>query len=614
MPDIFADYQALQAPQQAETKTPDIFADYQALNQQPAQPQAAQSEQPGMFRGWVNDRKEDLQHVYSAAAGVNGVFERALGNVAGLAGLKETKDFYADQANKSDTVANRRPDAATVGKTIGSIAMAAPAAVALPVTGIAGAASAAGIGFAGGYLGSDIDTSTEQKLQNATIGTLLGAGGYSAVSAAGLVGKQLIKGGKALKEIYQGSKAFGGDKFSVNTPSDIAEQATQKTLQQFGGDFSRATPQAFFQHVDDLTKVASDQKNRLYAVRDALAEKEGVGILRNNLAQTVKTLEGEKALGATSDTAIALKEAKRLLGSDVGQNLKISYSRAQSMVSDIGGKANEAFQSGNNALGSKFLQIKDALESDIDAGGGSAIVKQAHQTAKDYFKNVYSPISAIPAKEILKEGFYEGKYLASAWKELNKQSTRDALYKASQESLGEDAQAMLASAHINALKEASTNIKGYIDPRAYQRNLDNLFKNNPAVLRPFREKIGSLIDTIELAQKAVAATKGGNVEPSLVGASGLTFGVMGNPAAAILATGTAYQIAKGVPKIEFFKAAGKALNNPATANLLGKTVQATDPALKQHLQGILVKRLLKQSPALFTPQVGQLRSDDRKSQ
>jgi hypothetical protein len=503
----------------------------------------------------------------SGVAGFDKQVENIPANIAslGAAGLdklgltnnaqQSVDNFYKKGAQEYQQDINQNPTAGAIGEGVGSIAASAPiyAATGGTLPGLAAA------GAMSGYLGTGVDSNKSQDVA-------LGIGLSVAIPPA----VQMV--GKSVGSIVRSIKP------ALATPSDLAAIATQKTLDQVGGNLSKATPEQFFNNVDNLTKAAKIRKDELYNSRNALADSEGVGVNRTNLGNVINNLQEEIKTGATTETRTALEEVKNL----IGDGSQISYAKAQSLVSDIGKKINSAYRSGNEALANKLSPIKQALLADIENGGGSDAIKSAHIDANDFYSNVYAPLRDLKTRKILAENYADGKFVDSAiYSITGKPLARDAFRAANARGLENNAEQMMQAAHINALREAATDTNGVINPKVYANSLAKTLKDNPTPFAPIADKLQALGNALEVA-KNMQGLRADLSQHSLgqkigMGAIAGTAGyAAGGPVTAALTAGASYIL----PKAKYLYAAGNLLKNPQTAALLdmgSKIKPTTDP-------------------------------------
>jgi hypothetical protein len=367
---------------------------------------------------------------------------------------------------------------------------------------------------------------------------------------------------------------------AFTSPSDLAEIATQKTLDQVGGDMSKTTPELALKQLDNLTNAAKIQKDAIYTARNAQADKEGATVNFNNLKDDILFYAKGKNFTQTRQGTNLIDKVSS--GSD------LTYGEAQDVIKLIGGNATTAKRQGDRILSDELSNLKDSLLSTVDQSGRSAELDALHQHATDFYKNVYVPLRDADAAKILVEKQSEGAYIASAVKSLlNDKKLYGAFAAANKEGLQNNMEQTIAAAHVNALKDAAAT-NGMINPLTYGNSLAKTLKDNPIPLKSVADKLtalGKALDVVkqyqglrgDLSQHSLGQKIGMSVMTGLAGAGGYAAGGVGGGAA----VGAASYL---LPKAKYLYAAGKMLNNPETANLLGiasKVSEKTDPNVAQ---------------------------------
>lgn len=619
-------------------------------------PVVSQSSNPFMALEPANTEKNNennISPIISGAAGFNKQYETLPANIASLgakligaidpqsAGAEDAvKKFYADRANAYQQDINQNPKAGLAGEIAGGIAESVPEyavrAATLPLKAVQGGVA--------GYTGTDPNAPTSTRaintLASAGLNMLPGGAALSTVAggAAG-AGYGYATGGDVAKDALIGAEtglsAYAGGKYGIKplatvvkgikpaltSPSDLADIATQKTLEQVGGDMSKATPEMFFKNVDNLTQAAKVRKNNDYNALYALADQEGVKVSKNNLASLVDNLQAQVDKGASSDTRTALKEAKGLLGKtqtekapagnivdESGNPLNLAttiskpttstYSEAYDLVKDIGKKINNLNNQGNDAVANKLKPIKDALLADIKEGGGSETLQQMKVDADTFYKNIYSPLKKVGTQRMfdpeLAEKFSTDYYLSNALNHAIKNpKLQNAFNYANKEGLDNNAQNLLLAAHVNAVKNASTT-EGLINPTAYGKALSQTMKDNPTPFAPVADKMRALGDALDVAEQ-YKNLRAGLSQHSLgqkIALAAMTAGAGGGFMTGGIPGAMVGASAYFLPKTKFLYAAGKMLKNPDTAALLDRAAKITEKTDK-NVTNVIYKNIAK---------------------
>lgn len=537
MPDFYQDFgHAPPAPLQGQN-SPDFYKDFgHQVPQQASAPQSsllqkAQSFAGGAAQGIARVGQSASQTVDEGIDAATGLITKGdsnavhtLGNANKLATQQANSVFAKDESSA--------PGYGTAGEIVGAGAATAPLYTA------GGLVKGAIQGAAGGLLNSDPSAPIEDKL------LAMGIGGLT----AGTMNKipdiaSILKGtGSVVKNLF-------------TSPKDLLDRAEQNTLASIKPGLDNVTPETYFKEFQTLTDQAKAQKDLLYNIRNKLAENEGVSVNRNELSKTVSNLKDNIKAGATSDIKSAYSEGKDLLG----DNRNLPYSDSQKLVSDIGAKINTANNQGNVSLANALHPLKNALLADIENGGGSQAVKDAHSAATDYYANVYSPLRNTDVKDLFANHFSEQYYLTKA---LNKvMQDPNAMRAAS------PIKDTLIAAHLNAIKDSFTDDTGNIvSLPSYANALSKTLEKNPGPLGEYGRQIKTLGDAI----KATNGVQNIKKLPSFItGVLGFGTGYFTNPSigAGIIA----------LHKAPALFTSAKLLSNPEVSSLLNARTKITDP-------------------------------------
>jgi hypothetical protein len=435
-------------------------------------------------------------------------------------------------------------------------------------TGLTGAAirtgQNAGYGAVAGGLFNDDTTA------GASIGAKLG----TALGLASEVLPPAIKAvGSGISNIYRGTKLL------FNNPDELANAATSVTLNKVGGDFSKATPEDFANAGMKLYNNIKQQKDELYAARDALAAKEGVKIkIEPSIANDINFY-------AKSPEFTKTNVGQRILGK-IEDEQPLSYPDAQKLVSFIGKNKNDAFRRGNGTLGNELSNLNNRLLEAIDNGPGSEALKQSHQVATDFYKNNYKPIADMDIKNTLMNKYTDEKFMFDFVRALgSKVPARKAL-----EQMPDEIKQTLVAAHTNALKDAAINAdSNLINIQKYAQSLSNNLKNVPELYGQQLQDMQTLASVLSargMASKVMPTDHG-------IGQTLMVNAAVGGASSLVASAGFGQDPVKGaliglgvytLPKTRFLFAAGRMINNPAAKNLLqqaARVSEKTDPRVKQ---------------------------------
>lgn len=190
------------------------------------------------------------------------------------------------------------------------------------------------------------------------------------------------------------------------TADDWAKWIEQKQLNPINERISGLTPQSDNTQIGELIKKAlksegTKAKKAVGAKYDALGEKSGTVNNDGMLNQALKILEEQKDVvpSARSEAYNVAKQIKDqatevLNGNPILVPRDLPYQSAKQMRTHYGTKANDAYISGNNAVGREYQMIKDGIDRDITdqfvkAGNGAEadLAKKEFIQYADTYKN-----------------------------------------------------------------------------------------------------------------------------------------------------------------------------------------------------------------------------------
>lgn len=510
----------------------------------------------------------------------------------------------------------QNPNAALGGQVAGAIIGSAPSLVSSPLKTVQAAT-----GFANGYLNSDPNAPLVEKAINgaggaalnmlpagAALSTVGGAGlGYGyGLATGGDAGKDALYGGAAGLTAYAGGKGIvnmlRGARATVMGATDIANQATQKTLEATGKDLGTATPEDFFNARDKVLNAAKVVKNERYTARDDLADSLGVNVNLSpvkddidfylNNAKVTRTREGDQII------------------QQVKNDKPLSYSQAQTLSDLAGESATSAARQGDQVLSRSLMNVKNSIDSHIgnvsDMSGG--LLSSLHNEADAFYKNVYAPLANTVDKQAEAQRFSEGKLINNALKSIMQdKSAYDAMGAANQYGIQNNLQDVMRAAFVNAEKEGAT-IKTasgeVVDPKAFGNSIAKGLQNNPVPLEPITSKLQALGDALDVAKKVNQIRNIGTehslgqkvlvgLASSAVGGGATYYGSGGNLGASATAAAGSFFI----PKALYMYSAGRMLQNPTTRALLSRAATLSDqapPETKAAISTLIAKKFQDQ--------------------
>lgn len=479
-----------------------------------------------------------------AGAEINDIFGGAVENLGKLTGNQSIQDWAQPnvQAGKNWMAAAKdiNPTAALVGK--GAVDTAS--IVALPGSTIPRIAlSGAAVGLA---------TSDEDNAPDILIDGIKGAAISSGVAAVINKGAQMVAaGGRAAAEMSKPVAAIAKNfDIVMKNADDFSRNALDTVLKKHGGDLLNSSPEDVVSAIAATQAKVKGQANDLYAFRDALAKSENAMVSKNNLKAIQDELVSSISGGATKETKAALAQVKSIVGSGT----PIDFSKAQSLLSDIGKSTNKAVVSGDSAMAFQLGKVKDAILKDIDESATvSKDLLQANKFANEFYRDVYTPVKDLKVMDAMVGKIEDTKYI----QQLLKRASSKPMVMRGIEQLDSETKMALIGAHQNALMASKIAETGEMNVSAYANALDASIKQNKGLLKgmDILEDMQSLANVIG-AKAAIG--KAPNV--GLPGVAGVAAAVgTANPAA----------LAIGLMRPgQYLYAAGKMLNNKAAQDLL----------------------------------------------
>lgn len=486
----------------------------------------------------------------SGAAGFLGEASDLVGtglhNTGKLIGSQGLQDFAQPTIDYGQKLTQRANEVSLGAAGVGKVGADVLGALAVPgsgLAGMAGAGAAVGLATSKGETAGDISM---DALKSAALSFGIG----SVIKA----GTSLIKAGATKLEgpISTIAKNFSTLKMS---PDDFAQTALDATLKK-SGDLSKATAEDVVNAISSTTRGIKDNSNALYAARDAIAEHSNVTVGKDSVKHILDDLTSSIRGGATSETKAALNSVRSIYGSGA----PVSFSKAQSLVSDIGSSINTATRQGDMAKAFELGKVKDALVQDIDnASGMSSELRTATNTANAYYKSVYRPVRDLKVQDAIAGKVTNDIFVSKLLKGMSKSPA----VAGAVNNLGSETKLAIVGAHQNALANSLIEGTGQLNLQKYANALDKDIQANKELYKG----TNTLTDLSTLANVLSGASMAGKASIApLAESAAISTGFAALTGTAL--AGAGYMVAKTIPQAKFLYGAGKMLSNESSKALL----------------------------------------------
>jgi hypothetical protein len=464
-------------------------------------------------------------------------------------------DYMSRKEAELNGVNKIHPVAAKIGEILGSVG------VAIPTAAIPGGLAMQGL-KAGAALGAaqytDEKTSIESLGVNAAIGGATGA----------VVGGGLQVAGKALSGVKNVvSNIISGSKLLFKDPATVIDDVISKSGVKVNPETNIGTAESEFMSYKTAMK---NESNRLYKIRDQVAEAHSVTVGKDSLDKFIKD---------SSDSFVDSKViglAKNMLG----KNKSGSYPQQQLMLSTVGKLENDALKTGQGKLAADYQNLRMALLADSDkAATGLDELSAAQNIANTFYRDSYSPLKQVATKNHLVDGFTNEKFITS----FLRNTATDANSAKAFASMPESLRQQFTVAHLNSLKATKINGDGSFNPKAYSEALNKELVNYPVLQKAGIDikRIADVASAVTDAQKASLGYLG-----AITGAGGLAAAATGAGPAGLLMTGAVLGY-----KSQFLYAAGKIMSNEESRAILTQARNLEDmaPAVQNVIKDKLTK-------------------------
>lgn len=403
-------------------------------------------------------------------------------------------------------------------------------------------------GLAAGAVGGGLTAAATGQGEGTDVSK--GAVAGSAIMAAFGVGGKLFQ--KVLAPIVQGTGML------LKNSDDLVNNVMQAAISKGGEDITKVTPKSFLDQVQQATVSAKATKNALYNARDEYAQGIGAKVTRTGLADVMASMGDALPAGATATDKALYIASKRA----VGDGSDISFSKAQTLVSSLGGEANTATRAGDAAKASGLMQIRDTLLNDIKNSTSDSQLEALHGAATNYYRDVYRPVADLKVQKQLVDKYTQDVFVNKlANKVLDNPTAMGSL-----QTINPDLKNQAIAASVNAIKESST-LDGHLDLRKFGSVLGKEINQNSGAYGSAASDLATYANI--LSSKAASEQlipKGMITKMGLVGAGigGFLVGGLGGLGGLAVAD-----------KAWFMHAAGELIDNPAARQLLSsaKTLQ-----------------------------------------
>lgn len=264
---------------------------------------------------------------------------------------------------------------------------------------------------------------------------------------------------------------FSGANEALQRGAKQATTQSENALKGMLGDVKpeQVTPR-LQQSLQDASKKVTQEKIQKYNKANELADKEGVVIGRNNIAKAAQEIldeinqSPELKRSMSSQFLSDIQDATNL---ENANNLK----RSDIFRGKIEEKAKEAYMNQNDFEGTRYSQLKNALDEDINSevnAKGSPELKKLHGEARKYYEDYYAPFQDKDIVRFTRKGG-DPDLLVNHFLKITNVADRPRLLKKFLEKISPDNRKLVQYAYYSrALKE------GAIDPlkmKALHKNL-----------------------------------------------------------------------------------------------------------------------------------------------
>jgi len=488
---------------------------------------------------------------------------------------------YTAQQKEDEEVYRQTPVANSligqIGSAVGNIIATAPTMAVVPAEGVmalTGAKAANAVERVLGVIGNattqgaligglSLQPEGGSRVDSAVTGATVAAGTAGTVMAAAKVLPTLKQVVTTLKKAPQNYQV---GKLAAENIEEMANVATQNTLQKVAKGFIDSTPADFLKNLSSYVGSAYEEKEALYAARNALADHEGIQVKRTALSELRDRLQADRASGMTSDQLEKLREAKQALG----DGSDVSFEKAHTLLTGLMKQVDEAKAKNEFTRKRALLEVAKALEFDIQRSA-SPTVLVAQKAAAEYNRDVYAPLRSLqvgkggdPESEALVDQLAQGKYMKDVFSDIVSDLKKKGDMARGVEKLSPELKQEFVAAHVNALKESSVE-NGEFNLKLYANQLKQALKKN----NPIYENLGAL-DALNGLGTALDVMRkvemSGYISPHSAGqaVSGALAAVsVGKPQAAL-----SFGIGHKLQAAYRLYAAGKMLNDKTTRELL----------------------------------------------